>query len=77
VPLQATRDRLWQQQRQMKEETVFVTNPKLLQDMQVSSAWPGKAGLGRPRQDEAFAVGSQLHPNRRDWHYTRLRNCSS
>lgn len=34
--LKSTRDRLWQQQRQMKEDSVFVTNPMLLQDMQVS-----------------------------------------
>lgn len=33
--LKSTRDRLWQQQRQLKEGSVFVTNPMLLQDMQV------------------------------------------
>jgi hypothetical protein len=33
--LKSTRDRLWQQQRQLKESSVFVTNPMLLQDMQV------------------------------------------
>lgn len=33
--LKSTRDRLWQQQRTLKEGSVFVTNPMLLQDMQV------------------------------------------
>lgn len=37
--LKSTRDRLWQQQRQLKEGSVFVTNPMLLQDMQVRQAW--------------------------------------
>jgi histone deacetylase 6 len=33
--LKSTRDRLWQQQRQLKEDSVFVTKPMLLQDIQV------------------------------------------
>ncbi len=33
--LKSTRDRLWQQQRQLKEGSVCVTNPLLIQDMQV------------------------------------------
>jgi hypothetical protein len=33
--LKSRRDRLWQQQRTLKEGSVFVTNPMLLQDMQV------------------------------------------
>lgn len=36
--LKGKRDRLWQQQRTLKEGSVFVTNPMLLQDMQVRVA---------------------------------------
>lgn len=42
--LKSTRDRLWQQQRQLKEGSVFVTNPLLLQDMQVSCVVGGRGG---------------------------------
>jgi hypothetical protein len=46
--LKSTRDRLWQQQRQLKQDSVFVTNPMLLQDMQVGGlgtrTWPQHLG---------------------------------
>lgn len=37
--LKSTRVRLWQQQRQLKEGSVCVTNPLLIQDMQVCCWW--------------------------------------
>jgi cell division septum initiation protein DivIVA len=37
--LQATRDKMRQQGRQLKENSVYVSNPMLLQDMQVRRLW--------------------------------------
>lgn len=58
--LQSTRDRLWQQQRQLKEGSVFVTNPMLVQDMQVWSAVVVLGSMAR-RQRAAVVDSTCIH----------------